>query len=209
MLISASDRTIQDINALIQKKNFDVCKLLFIGVEWLRKGGELAVKVAVNSISAEFELSCMWLVATHPATARYVKRHGFVSKASEAGRRLLDELFSQAHFFILPTRADCTPVVFPEAGSYGLPVLTTGWRDSDLIRNGKNGQTFKLDESPEAYCDFIEKRMLSKQEYEQLALSSFREYSERLNWTSAGRQVSSLFRNFAADMFEKGIITGE
>ena len=167
-------------------------------MDWFRKGGDLAVKVAaeLNQRGIRTELH---MVGCNPPgeLPRFVKRHGFVSKASAAGQQQLEDLFSQAHFFILPTRADCSPVVFPEACSFGLPVLTTrvgGIPTS--IRNGKNGQAFVLDDGPEAYCDYIEKRMLSKQEYEQLALSSFREYSERLNWTSAGRQVSALIQEF-------------
>ncbi|HEY9659173.1 MAG TPA: hypothetical protein V6C65_12020, partial [Allocoleopsis sp.] len=42
------DRTLTDIKRIIEhkSKNFDVCKLLFLGVDWHRKGGEKALEVA-------------------------------------------------------------------------------------------------------------------------------------------------------------------
>ena len=127
----------------------------------------------------------------------FVKLHGFVSKKTEAGRNLLDQLYNESHFLILPSRAECSAMVFAEASSFGLPSLATkvgGIPTS--IHDGKNGQTFPLNEGPEVYCDYIETLMASRQQYEQLAVSSFREYSERLNWESSGRKVSELIHEF-------------
>jgi glycosyltransferase involved in cell wall biosynthesis len=195
-----TNRNKHDIQAILDKKDFGVCNLLFIGTEWLRKGGDLAVKVA-DQLNQRGLRTKLHVVGCYPPAALpdFVKLHGFISKASEAGQRFLDELFSQAHFFILPTHADCTPVVFPEACSFGLPILTTNVGGiPTVIKNGKNGQAFPLDGDPAAYCDYIEKIFLSRQDYEQLAMSSFQEYVKRLNWTSAGRQVSTLIQEFCA-----------
>jgi glycosyltransferase involved in cell wall biosynthesis len=89
------------------------------------------------------------------------------------------------------------PVALAEANSFGLPSLSTKVGGiPTVIRDGKNGFTFHLDESPERYCDFIEKMMSSKADYRELALSSFKEYSERLNWHTAGMNVSALMQQF-------------
>lgn len=192
------DRKFNDIQIILAKKDYTVCKLLFIGKEWVRKGGDTAVSVVEELLRRSLPAE-LHVVGCHPPGPQpgFVKAHGFVSKTSEQGRQLLDQLFSQAHFLILPTRADCTPVVFPEACSFGLPVLSTKVGGiSTIIQDGKNGQTFPLDAGPEVYCDYIERLWLSKDEYEQLAISSFKEYSERLNWESAGRKVSDLLHEF-------------
>lgn len=195
-----SSRTMQDIEQIIQNKNWEVCTLLFVGVDWFRKGGDIAVEVAaqLNRRRIPTELH---IVGCDPPgqMPSFVKAHGFVSKTSQAGRQLLDDLFSQSHFLILPSRADCTPVVFPEGGSFGLPCLATRVGGiPTVIRDGVNGQTLAADEMPEAYCDYIERLWSSKQEYAQLALSSFQEYEERLNWGTSGRTVSALLREYCA-----------
>jgi len=193
-----SERNLQDINSIIENKNFDTCKLLFIGVDWYRKGGDVALKVAdlLNQRGIQTELH---VVGDKPGTniPAFVKQHEFVSKNTEEGRRYFDRLMTESHFLILPTRADCCPVVFAEASSFGLPSLAANVGGvATAIHDGKNGQTFSLDDSPEEYCNYIEKFMVSRQEYRELALSSFREYSERINWSTAGNKVHDLLREF-------------
>ncbi len=192
------DRTLEDVTRIVRYKNLEPCKLLFLGVDWFRKGGDVAFEVAdqLNRRGIQTELH---VVGCHPPASLpgFVKQHGFVSKKSEEGRRLLDRLMAESHFLILPSRADCTPVVIPEANSFGLPALATRVGGiPTVIRDGKNGQTFAPADGPEKYCDTIESFLSSKQEYDELALSSFREYAERLNWSSAGRRVRSLIQEF-------------
>jgi glycosyltransferase involved in cell wall biosynthesis len=67
---------------------------------------------------------------------------------------------------------------------------------STIIQEGKNGFFYSLHDGPEKYCDTVERLWSSKEEYEQLALSSFYEYSERLNWASSGQKVNDLIHEF-------------
>ena len=192
------NRTLEDIKLIVKSKSFDACKLLFIGVDWFRKGGDLALQVAaqLNRRGIKTELH---IVGCNPLVSLpgFAKQYGFISKKTEEGRRLLDRLMAESHFFILPSRADCSPVVIPEASSFGLPVLAARVGGiPTAVRDGKNGQTFPLDAGPERYCDYIERLMSSKREYYDLALSSFAEYSERLNWSTASRKVYSLIQEF-------------
>jgi glycosyltransferase involved in cell wall biosynthesis len=192
------NRNLQDINSTISNKNFETCKLLFIGVEWFRKGGDIALRVAeqLNQRGIRTELN---IVGCNPPVSLpdFVKLHGFISKNTEEGRRLLDKLMNESHFLILPSKAECYGVVFAEASSFGVPSLATKVGGiPTAIQDGKNGKTFQLDENPEKYCDYIESLMSSKQGYYELALSSFREYSEKLNWFSAGKKVYDLIQEF-------------
>ena len=192
------DRTLHDIDLMSRAKNFAICKLLFVGVDWVRKGGDIAFWVAelLNQRGIRTELH---VVGCNPTSELpdFVKLHGFISKKTEEGRKSLDVLMAESHFLILPATAECYGLVFAEASSFGLPSLATKVGGiSTVIQDGKNGHTFPLDELPESYCDYIETFMSSKQAYRELALSSFREYSERLNWSSAGRNVYNLIQEF-------------
>ncbi|GEM_PF-295533 len=188
------DRDVGQIGRMIARKNLNKCRLLFVGVTWFDKGGDVALQVTKRlrrrGLKAELHVvGC----EPPPGTPDFVKVHGFISKETEAGRKLLDKLYSESHFLIVPSRAECFGVVFAEASSFGLPSLATHIGGiPTAIRNDKNGQTFALDEDPERYCDYILDVMSSKQAYKNLALSSFKEYTERLNWTSAGRRVRML-----------------
>jgi len=192
------NRDLREVSRISENKNFDICKLLFLGIGWQRKGGDKALAVAHLLNKRGFRTELHIVGCTPPVQLPdFVKLHGFISKKTEEGRRHLDRLFSEAHFLILPTRADCTPVVFAEASSFGLPSLATRVGGiPTAIKDGKNGKTFLLNEDPEKYCDYIEQLMSSKQKYGELALSSFREYSERLNWSSAGKKVYELIQDF-------------
>jgi glycosyltransferase involved in cell wall biosynthesis len=192
------NRNVQDINSIIKNKNYDICKLLFVGLDWNRKGGALAVNVAdqLNQKGIKTELH---VIGCNPegSLPAFVKLHGFISKKNEEGRISFDKLMSESHFFILPSKAEMFGVVFAEASSFGLPSLATrvGGIPS-AIHDGINGQTFPLNEGPEEYCAYIEKLMSSRKEYEKLAMSSFREYSGRLNWASSGRNAYELIQEF-------------
>ncbi|MEA3444550.1 MAG: glycosyltransferase family 4 protein [Bacteroidota bacterium] len=192
------NRNLHQINTIIKNKDFDTCRLLFVGVDWSRKGGDLAIKVAelLTKRGIKTELH---IVGCKPPykVPNYVKLYPFLSKNTEEGRNTMDKLMSGSHFFILPSKAECYGSVFGEASSFGLPSLATkvGGIPS-AIKDGKNGQTFSLDEGPEKYCDYIERLMSSKQDYNELALSSFSEYTKRMSWASSGKKVYELIKEF-------------
>lgn len=192
-------RDLTEIGKIIDVKRFDICKLLFLGVDWHRKGGQKALEVAslLNQRGIRTELliaGCKQPYINLPSFAKY---HGFISKRTEEGLKDLETLFSESHFLILPSKAECYGVVFAEASSFGLPSLATKVGGiPTAIHDGKNGWTFPLDVTTEAYCDYIGRYMSSKADYKELALSSFQEYSERLNWLSANRKVYDLLQEF-------------
>jgi glycosyltransferase involved in cell wall biosynthesis len=186
------DRDLNQIEGIIASKTFDTCKLLFLGVDWQRKGGDKALAVAerLNQQGLRTELhvaGCVSPLAPPP----FLRNHGFISKKTEEGRKYLDRLLSESHFLILPSQAECFGLVFSEASSYGLPSLATRVGGiPTAVHDGKNGWTFDLEESPEAYCKYIHSLMTSAESYGALSLSSFHEYSSRLNWRVAGASVA-------------------
>ncbi len=189
-------RDIDDIRRLVSAKDTGTCKLLFLGVEWRRKGGDLSVRVAdlLNRQGIRTELHVAGCVPPGEMPD-FVKLHGFVSKSTAEGRALLEELFRESHFLILPSRAECYGLVFAEASSFGLPSLATEVGGiPTVVHNGKNGQLFSLTDDPVKYCEFISRVLSSSPVYEDLCLSSFKEYVERLNWTVAGKRVYDLVK---------------
>ncbi|MFB2922230.1 glycosyltransferase family 4 protein [Aerosakkonema funiforme] len=193
-----SNRTIDDINELVKARSSKVCKMLFIGVDWFRKGGNVALEVAkeLNKAGLNTELT---IVGCQPVTSEplpsFVKSLGFIDKSKKEGNEKLNKLLAESHFFILPSRAECYGHVFCEANSFGVPCLATDVGGiPSVIRNGMNGRTFPVDANISDYCNYVASLMKNYQEYENLALSSFNEYQTRLNWTVAAQTVKKLLR---------------
>ena len=192
----SSELNFERVKDAIEARPSDVCKLLFMGVEWLRKGGDVAYAVAkqLNKSGLKTELT---VVGCQPEIAEaipeYVKPLGFIKKSTPEGKERLNQLILESHFLILPSLADCTPIVFPEANSLGVPCLSTkvGGIPS-VIHDGENGKLFAPDAHISEYCNYIQDLFSNYSRYKELAYASFNAYESRLNWRSAGEKVEQL-----------------
>ncbi|MEO1100149.1 MAG: glycosyltransferase family 4 protein [Bacteroidota bacterium] len=191
-----SNFTHSDIKELIDARPSTVCKLLFIGVDWFRKGGDKALEVAkaLNLAGLQTELT---LVGCGPdqelPLPGFVKSLGYISKFTQAGQDKVSQLIAESHFLILPTLADCSPIVLCEANAFGVPCLTTNVGGiPTIIHPGSNGQMFDATSSSDSYCDYITHLFSNYSLYKELALSSFEEYKTRLNWAQAGTLLKDL-----------------
>lgn len=191
-----SNRNIDDIRAILRNKSYATCNLLFLGVDWKRKGGDIAVEVTKllneRGIQAQLHVAGIKNIPVNPLPS-WIIDHGFISKSTKEGREKLDNLFLNSHFLILPTQAEAFGLVFGEANSFGVPAVTTNVGGvTTAVKNNLNGVTFSLDAKPEEYANFIEQTFQNKSEYEKLAFSSFNEYETRLNWKVAGKEIMRL-----------------
>jgi glycosyltransferase involved in cell wall biosynthesis len=190
--------TSESIKDVIDSRASDCCKLLFLGVDWIRKGGDVAYQVAkkLNRAGLKTELT---IVGCEPIVEEtlpeFVKTLGFISKSTEAGKAKIQKLLFESHFLILPTVADCTPIVFCEANSLGVPCLsTTVGGIPTIVHDHINGRLFDKNADIDEYCDYITNLFTNYSSYKNLALSAFHEYESRLNWGVAGQQVKNLLK---------------
>jgi glycosyltransferase involved in cell wall biosynthesis len=183
-----------DVRSAIDDRDPERCALLFVGVEWARKGGEVAVAAVeeMNRAGMPTELHVVGCVPPRQLPG-FVKVHGFISKREPEGRRRLAALYARAHFVIGPSEADCTPIAFGEACCHGVPLLVadTGGVGS-LVRNGVNGHLLPPGASGDAYADIALEVLRDPKEYRRLAHGARREYETRLNWDVAGARVREL-----------------
>ena len=184
----------EDIASMSRKKRAsrkNACELLFVGVDWVRKGGDVAVETArlLNESGVSTVLTVVG-PTEKMALPAFVKSLGFIDKSSEEGIQRLVELFRNADFFILPTKAEAAGIVFSEASSFGLPCLTyaTGGVP-DYVRNGVNGFCFPPGTPASEFADHIRALLSDSAEYETLSRRAFSEYEERLSWESSVKQL--------------------
>jgi glycosyltransferase involved in cell wall biosynthesis len=201
------NRSASDIRHLVNARRFGKCELLFIGADWHRKGADTAIRVAARLNKAGLK-TCLTLVGCRPPAGteipEFVKITGYISKRSSEGARQIEGFFANAHFVLVPSRADCTPVIFAEASSFGVPSLSRAIGGiPTMIRSDVNGRTFDRDANPDEYVSFILELMSSPARYRDMALSSFHEYETRLNWNSAGRTMKTLLEELLAGREER------
>jgi glycosyltransferase involved in cell wall biosynthesis len=180
-----------------RRGNVGSCNLLFVGVDWERKGGSLAVKVVeiLNKMGLRSRLSvCSRLPQGEPLN-EFVDNIGLLDRNKAGENRKMEEFFSNAHFLILPTKADCTPMVFSEAAAFGLPVITTdvgGIRS--IVKDGKSGIIISKDSDPEEYANVILETSKNFEKYRELCLGSREMFEQVLNWDTSISKVASLIR---------------
>ena len=171
---------------LKRKFNENKVQLLFPAVYWDNKGGDYAVNCLIELQKLNIEASLTVVGCVPPEKARSIRGLQFVpylNKNNPSDLIKMQELFLQADFLILPTRFDCTPIVFCEASAFGLPSLcsdTGGVRGH--ITEGINGYLFDYYDNGEGYAKKIIEILRKPEEYAELRKSSRNYYEEKLNW---------------------------
>ena len=190
------NRNIDDIKYLLKLRPYNSCKLLFFGTEWFRKGGDIALAVTqeLNSRGLNTQLTVVGCeTVSNKPLPKFANVLGYIDKYSQSGQERINQLLSNSHFIILPSKAETYGHVFCEANSFGVPCLATNVGGiPTVIKNGLNGKTFTTDANIAEYCDYIISLMTDYQEYTKLAISSFKEYQTRLNWGVACQEVKNL-----------------
>lgn len=183
-----------------QKMNSQQINILFVGVDWYRKGGDIVLKLAekLTSIGVKVELhivGCNPIIENKPS---YVKIYGYLSKANPKENQLLLDLYNNAHFFAIPSRYEAYGIVACEANANGLPVIAskTGGLQEIVIEN-TNGYLYDFGNEKneiERIASQILELTSDKNKYYELSLSSYNEYKTRLNWDVAGERVIKKIR---------------
>ena len=139
------------------KPPLDPVELLFVGTDWNRKGGDIALG-ALRQLRRCGVPAHLTLVGQCPASAarhQDVTATGFLDKSKPRETRKLAGLFARAHLLVLPTRGDCTPMVIAEAMAHGTPVLATDTGGiAEMIGQGA-GRCLPMAATPEDWAAAI------------------------------------------------------
>lgn len=191
------EHTAEDVRVWVEDRRRQrprACKLLFIGIDWSRKGGPIAIETA--KILNESGLpTTLTIVGTDPqeVVPDYVEKLGFISKSTPEGRAHLASLLREADFFILPTQAETAGIVFCESSAFGLPSLSysTGGVP-DYVRTGVNGVCLPVGTAAAVFAAEIRAILQDPGGYVALCLSAFHEYESRLNYDISARALVDL-----------------
>ena len=170
--------------------------ILFSGVEWKRKGGDIAVETVrqlnEQGIRARLVIAGIRELPRQYEGLPYIDYVGFLNKNDPEQYRRYVQLWQEAHLFLLPTRAECSAIVYCEASAYGVPIFTydTGGT-GDYVIDGVNGYRLPLSAAAADFAACI-KRNLNAASLQALHEGGLRMYKEKLSWKAWSRRFREI-----------------
>lgn len=174
-----------NIDAAIDARAPSPARLLFVGGDWVRKGGDVALRVA-EEMTARGTPTTLTVAGPHPPTPPHplLRTRGFLRKSVPEEERALRDLFRESHFLCMPVRAEDFGCVFAEAAAFGLPSLTTAIGGLTTTVGAAAGVLFPFQERPQAIAERA-LDVLSGPEYPALCRSARHRFETVLNWETA------------------------
>ncbi len=180
-----------------EKPSLNRLNLLFVGLDWARKGGDVAV-AALNRLNADRPRATLNVVGRCPTRYRdhpEIVATGFVNKSSARGRARLSALYRDAHLLVLPSRGDCTPMVVAEAMAHGTPVLATDTGGiAEQVGGGGAGRVLPPCTPPEDWAEAILSMTADRDGYKMASDAAFDRAHGLFSWDSWAAAVGTVVR---------------
>lgn len=161
------------------KKNFSK-NILFVGVEWKRKGGAILLKIFEEVLKYHPDAS-LTIVGCSPKNIKLPNCHviGKIPLESVA------DYYKFASVFCLPTMREPFGIVFVEAMNYKLPIIANNIGClPDLVTNDYNGYLIdnNINDYTKAICDLFENPI----KCQQLGENGFQYAQKKFKWEIVG-----------------------
>lgn len=180
----------------------DTINILFIGVDWIRKGGHVAFE-AVKHLRDSKKLNIKLIICGCQPDMNFIPEWvqviGKLNKDKPEEYSLFNELLRKSNLLLLPTQAECYGMVFCEAAAYFLPVVATntGGISSIVIDN----ETGILVKDPFDYVSFSEAMfeiLKDEQSYQFYSSNAGIRYKKFLNWDVWAAQILETIYEYKA-----------
>lgn len=185
------------------------CKLLFIGREWQRKGGDIAFEtlLALHKRGIDAELCVVGCVPPESVQHDKLQVIPYLNKNNPRQRNQMSQLFLQSDFFVFPARGECFGIVLTEASAFGLPIITTDVGGiPTIVQNGRNGYTLPRSASGEEFAQLIAELFSDSARYQQLVRHTKLEYEQRLNWDHWAENMHQVFTLTAQEFHDRATL---
>jgi glycosyltransferase involved in cell wall biosynthesis len=173
-----------------QKRRDSTCRLLFIGRDWERKGGDIALDalMELRRMGIRAELTICGSTPPSRQIPEGVRVFDNLDKSKPRQRATFQDLLMRAHFLVFPTRAECFGMVVCEANAFGVPVIATA-TGGVPIEEGQNGYGLPLHATGKEFAEAIAGAYRDDQTYANLVSRTRTVFTERLSWGAWGRSV--------------------
>lgn len=187
-----------EVKAFIESRDSTTCRLLFLGKEWVRKGGPEGVLLlrGLREAGVAAEMDVIGCKPPIPADLQpWVHAHGFVDRSTVEGRAQFRKIISGSHLLLSFSKAEAYGLALCEANAFGVPCLATSVGGiPTIIRDGINGMLFSSPLQVKPCLERTLNLMRDFKAYQALARGARAEFDTRLNWTVAGARLHELIR---------------
>ena len=186
--------------------NMDVCRLVFIGKDWVRKGGDRMLQIYKTLKRKGFPCT-LTIIGSIPEDQEKDDDLTIIpclDKSKEEDLKKLGDILSESHFLVLPTRFDAFGIVFCEASAFALPSIAADVGGvSQVVKDGRNGYLLPADATAADYAEKIKAVFNDKENYFKLRASARNEFETRLNWNVWGEKVNRILEDAVAEWNKK------
>lgn len=167
-------------------------RALFVGGDFVRKGGDLLVNVWRQRLRGKVEL--------HLVTAAEIANEDglFVYRGVKPHSPELLQRYAEADVFVLPTRGDCLAVVLGEAMAASLPIITTRvGAHAEAVEDGGSGFLIDVD-AADALGDRLERLAADPALAERMGARSRQIGEERFDMVRNGNRIADMLVEIAS-----------
>lgn len=180
-----------NINAQQRKVN-----LLFVGTDWERKGGDIAVAVTNLMRGEGIDASLDVVGKNLQGMPLYIRSHGQLHKNTPEEWDLMDALYRASDVFILPSRSEGSVISPREAAAYGLPTLA--YRIEGMLTSVIDEQSGVLLEpgtGPEDFAKVILDWLKNPVAYQHLCPGAREFFMSDANWVGKVQKLISIIES--------------
>jgi glycosyltransferase involved in cell wall biosynthesis len=183
--------------AVLGKEISAEIKMLFLAKEWERKGGSIAMDTLQSLTEMGVDAELIVCGVRPPADARHPRMTviPYLDKNIPLDRQRFEQILSESHLLLLPTRTECYGIVFCEANAYGLPVFATQVGGiPTIVKDGQNGCLLPLEANGRDFAERIARAVSDSNQYRSLNQGARERYEKVLNWDAWGKAVRKTIR---------------
>ena len=165
-------------------KDEENVNFLFVGRDWTRKGGPKAIEI-IRELSLLGIKVSLTIVGGQPDVSQEsfgieVIENLDMNKAGDRDQMI--ELYKRAHFFILPVNIEAFGIVFSEAMSFGLPVITHNTCAlPEIMIDQKHGICLDKEVSAADFAKRVRELIQDESGYESMQEACFARFSENFH----------------------------
>lgn len=179
------------------RSNEGPLKLLFVGYDWRRKGGDTVLDAfaLLRRTLGDAELH---IVGCEPPASFGLPgcfHHGRLSKADPGEAHRLDTLHRRSSFLFMPSRQEAYGLVYCDAAAFALPSIAADTGGvATVVEHGVSGLLLPSGSGPQAYAQAILDAWRCETTYETLQAGARRAFETRLNWRAWGDVMDAELR---------------
>ena len=156
--------------------------ILFVGVEWERKGGPVLLRIFEKVLSVHPDASLTIIGCSPNVSLPNCQVLGKIPVEKVA------DYYNNASVFCMPTLREPFGIVFIEAMSYKLPIVANNVGSlPDIVENGYNG--YLVNNDVEQYTNAIIQLFADPEKCRQLGENGYALTRSKFSWEIVGRKI--------------------